>query len=96
MRDYLNRGQEEKPIEQKRILHQSDIPSKTVKTRHLDLIEGLPLRERSTDPDDPGEGESIIWQSDGNGTTGDDGDICVSITAGGVTKKTILVDYSTL
>lgn len=51
------------------------------------------LKERATDPSDPAEGNSVIWQSDGTGA-GDDGDIMIKITAGGVTKTATLVDFS--
>lgn len=51
--------------------------------------------ERSSDPSDPAEGQSVMWQSDGTGS-GDDGDIMVKITAGGSTKTTTLIDFSTL
>lgn len=51
--------------------------------------------ELSADPANPADGSYIIWQSDGTGA-GDDGDIMVKITAGGVTKTGTLVDYSTL
>jgi hypothetical protein len=51
--------------------------------------------ERSTDPADPPEGQSVQWQSDGTGS-GDDGDIMMKITAGGVTKTTTLVDFSAI
>jgi len=94
MPNYLNQG-ESKKVEDKKVIHQADIPSGTIKPRHLDLYEGLKLKERSTDPDDPQEGESVIWQSDGTGA-GDDGDILIKITAGGVTATGTLVDYSTL
>lgn len=57
-------------------------------------LEGpLILRERTYDPDDPAEGGSVIWMSNGNGT-GDDGDILIKITAGGATKTVTLVDFS--
>ena len=57
-------------------------------------LEGpLILRERTYDPDDPVEGGSVIWMSNGNGT-GDDGDILIKITAGGSTKTVTLVDFS--
>jgi len=55
----------------------------------------LKLLERSSDPGTPDEGSSYIWQSDGTGS-GDDGDIMVKITAGGTTKTTTLIDFSTL
>jgi hypothetical protein len=55
----------------------------------------LVLTEKSADPSDPAEGKSVIWQSDGTGA-GDDGDIMIKITAGGVTKTTTLVDFSTI
>lgn len=51
--------------------------------------------ELSADPADPAEGSHVIWQSDGSGS-GDDGDIMVKITAGGSTKTTTLLDFSTL
>lgn len=51
------------------------------------------LLELSADPSDPAEGQSAIWQSDGTGS-GDDGDIMVKITAGGVTKTATLIDFS--
>lgn len=55
----------------------------------------LALQERSYDPNDPPEGTSIIWQANGESTgTGDDGDIMVKITAGGVTKTITLIDFS--
>jgi hypothetical protein len=55
----------------------------------------LALTEKSADPSNPAEGQSVIWQSDGTGS-GDDGDIMVKITAGGVTKTATLLDFSTL
>lgn len=51
------------------------------------------LNELSADPSDPDEGKSVLWQSDGTGS-GDDGDIMIKITAGGVTKTTTLIDFS--
>jgi hypothetical protein len=51
--------------------------------------------ELSSDPSDPAEGKWVMWQSDGTGT-GDDGDILIKITAGGSTKTTTLVDFSSL
>ncbi len=58
-------------------------------------LEGpLILKERTYDPDNPTEGSSVIWMSNGHGS-GDDGDIMIKITAGGVTKTVTLVDFST-
>ena len=54
----------------------------------------LAFSESSSDPDDPLEGRSVIWQSNGVGS-GDDGDILAKITAGGVTKTITLMDFST-
>jgi len=54
---------------------------------------GLVLSELSSDPGDPSEGCSLIWQSNGTGS-GDDGDIMMKITAGGVTKTITLADFS--
>jgi len=57
-------------------------------------LEGpLKIRERSYDPDDPSEGETVIWMSNGEGS-GSDGDIMIKITSGGVTKTVTLVDFS--
>ena len=53
----------------------------------------LHLQEQSANPDDPPEGMSVVWQSDGTGA-GDDGDILIKITAGGSTKTATLVDFS--
>jgi len=65
----------------------------------LSILDGiqfnsLKLMELSEDPADPIEGQSVLWQSDGAGS-GDDGDIMVKITAGGVTKTITLIDFST-
>lgn len=57
-------------------------------------IEGnFTFTEKSVDPVDPPEGSFTMWMSDGT-DTGDDGDILVIITAGGVTKTATLVDFS--
>ena len=58
------------------------------------ILEGpLKIRERSYDPSDPSEGETIIWMSNGEGS-GSDGDIMMKITAAGETKTVTLVDFS--
>lgn len=54
---------------------------------------GLWLGEQAADPSNPTEGNSVIWQSNGTGS-GDDGDIMMKITAGGVTKTVTIVDFS--
>jgi len=59
----------------------------------LHINGALTLGEKSSDPSDPSEGQSVLWMSDGTGT-GDDGDIMIKITAGGVTKTATLVDFS--
>jgi hypothetical protein len=59
----------------------------------LHINGALTLNEKSSDPSDPSEGQSVLWMSNGNGT-GDDGDILMKITAGGVTKTVTLVDFS--
>lgn len=61
----------------------------------LDVNGAITQRELSTDPSDPDEGSFVTWMSDGTGT-GDDGDIIMKITAGGVTKTVTIVDFSTL
>ena len=54
---------------------------------------GLVIKERSADPVDPAEGETVIWMSDGTGI-GDDGDVMIKGTAGAVTKYNTLSDHS--
>ena len=49
--------------------------------------------EKSSDPNEPDEGEYIIWMSDGNGK-GDDGDVIIASNAGGNTYWAIVFDYS--
>jgi hypothetical protein len=51
------------------------------------------LLERTSDPAKPAEGNMIAWLSDGTGL-GDDGDVIISSTAGGVTNYAILFDHS--
>jgi hypothetical protein len=51
------------------------------------------LLERTSDPAKPAEGNMIVWLSDGTGL-GDDGDVIISSTAGGVTNYAILFDHS--
>lgn len=58
-----------------------------------EFIGPIQITERSSDPDDPSEGNTIIWMSDGTGS-GDDGDLMLKITAGGSTKTITLVDFS--
>jgi len=69
-------------------------PDDTLHVYGSTKLEGpLILKERTYDPDNPAEGSSVIWMSNGHGT-GDDGDILIKITAGGVTKTATLVDFS--
>ena len=69
-------------------------PDETLHVYGSTKIEGpLTLNERTYDPDNPSEGNSVIWMSNGNGS-GDDGDIMMKITAGGTTKTVTLVDFS--
>jgi hypothetical protein len=51
------------------------------------------LLERTSDPAKPAEGNMVVWLSDGTGL-GDDGDVIISSTAGGVTNYAILFDHS--
>jgi hypothetical protein len=69
-------------------------PSETLHVYGNTKLEGpLILKERTYDPDNPEEGSSVLWMSNGHGT-GDDGDIMIKITSGGVTKTVTLVDFS--
>lgn len=53
----------------------------------------LKIIERSSDPSEPSEGETIIWMSDGTGK-GDDGDVIIAVKANGVTRYGTLFDHS--
>ena len=53
----------------------------------------LLLAELSADPDKPAEGKMSIWMSDGT-EYGDDGDLIIAATAGGVTKIGTLWNFS--
>lgn len=59
------------------------------------LANSYRMTQQAADPDDPAEGKSVIWMSDGTGA-GDAGDIMVKITSGATTKTTTLIDFSTL
>lgn len=61
----------------------------------LDILGAFTFHELSADPINPVEGAAALWMSDGV-DSGDDGDILMIITAGGVTKTTILVDFSAI
>ena len=67
-----------------------DTKTQTLTNKTLFPING---QEQASDPSDPAEGKYVIWMSDGTGT-GDDGDILIKITAGGVTKTATLIDFS--
>ncbi len=64
-----------------------------IPTGYIPYAPLLKVTESTSDPADPAEGRSVIWMSDGTGS-GDDGDIMIKITAGGVTKTATLVDFS--
>lgn len=57
------------------------------------LASTLSNLERSTDPDIPEEGYSVIWLSDGT-ELGDDGDLMVASKAGGTANYGTLFDHS--
>jgi len=64
-------------------------------SKAINSPDALRLVERSADPAAPPEGQAYLFLSNGTGS-GDDGDIMVKITAGGVTKTGTLVDFSGL
>lgn len=89
MPNALNQGQKEEPIEERKVIHQSDIPPQTIYSRHLKLDQ-LPLLERSSDPDDPPTSQCVIWMDTA-------GDIKAKITdSNGTTKTATIVDYSAI
>jgi hypothetical protein len=62
------------------------VDPKEVSTGILSVLGAIGIEELSTDPVDPAEGKSVIWQSDGT-TTGDDGDILIKEQSGGVVEQ---------
>lgn len=56
-------------------------------------FENLELIERSSDPSEPLERNTVVWMSDGTGK-GADGDVLIASTVSGTTKYQILFDYS--
>jgi hypothetical protein len=64
-------------------------------TLQIILTEFNPLifAELSANPTRPGAGKTIIWMSDGTGE-GDDGDLMIAASAGGVTRIDTLWDFS--
>lgn len=60
----------------------------------FDVAGAITFRELSADPSDPAEGSAVIWMTDGTGAAGDDGDVLIKATAGGVTKTVTLLDHS--
>ncbi|RLD22889.1 MAG: hypothetical protein DRI71_06780 [Bacteroidetes bacterium] len=59
----------------------------------LDVDGEIAITERSSNPNSPTEGKTVIWMSDGTGH-GDDGDVMIASTAGGVTRYSTLFDHS--
>ena len=59
----------------------------------LEIDSVLSILERSSDPTQPSEGQTVIWMSDGTGK-GDDGDVMIASTAGGTTNYGTLFDHS--
>lgn len=59
----------------------------------LDVNGALTIRKLSADPADPDEGGTVIWRSDGT-ASGNDGDVLLKSTAGGITKLKTLDDFS--
>jgi hypothetical protein len=60
----------------------------------VDINGALGLRARDTDPTDLDSGESVLWNSTGQGS-GDDGDLMAKITdSGGTTKLVTIVSFA--
>jgi hypothetical protein len=52
------------------------------------------LVEVAGDPPEPGEGECVIWMTNGTGSMGDDGDVIVASNPAGTTRYTIINNHS--
>lgn len=57
----------------------------------VDINGALTLRELSSDPDDPDEGASVMWMSDGT-DSGNDGEVLIKTTADSTTRTEIIAD----
>lgn len=54
----------------------------------------MALQERA-EPDDPAEGDAVVWRSNGTGA-GDAGDLMYKTTEGAVTKTGTVTDFSAM
>lgn len=70
-----------------------DIDGRLISQQPAEPSNVLRVLESAADAADPPEGQAAIWVSDGTGT-GDDGDVIIKTTAGGVTSTKTLVDYT--
>jgi hypothetical protein len=57
------------------------------------IADSLTIFEKGADPSAPGNGECVIWMSDGSGK-GDDGDVMIASNTGAGAKYATLFDYS--
>ena len=64
-------------------------------TLSFPAVGGIGIRASTAEPGDPADGNMSIWLSDGTGS-GDEGDVMVKITVGGVTKTATLIDFSAI
>ena len=64
-------------------------------TLSFPAVGGIGVRASTAEPADPADGNMSIWLSDGTGL-GDEGDVMVKITVGGVTKTATLIDFSAI
>ena len=73
-----------------------DVTTANITTANIGSINttGFDGYEVSADPAQPAEGHYKVWMSDGTGK-GDDGDILIASTVGGVTRWGTLFDHST-
>lgn len=81
-------------------LQDQDLSREVIERRlsTLEFFQANPLQSLyfsavSVDPVDPEDGSAVIWMSDGT-DTGDNGDVLIKITAGGVTKIASIVDFN--
>ena len=77
----------------RRAIHQRSPDEDNMFAGPVRLGQFMELNEQSVDPDDPQDGQTVVWMSDGTGS-GDAGDIMMKITSGSTTKTVTLVDFS--
>lgn len=82
------------PVDNDIVLLEDSANSFAKRKAKVSKLKGVNLEFRSTDPDNPPSGESVLWISDGT-ASGSAGDVLMKITVGSTTKTFVLVQFNT-